>query len=266
MRKLLPFILGIVTLIWIIGGTLWYKRNYCDIADIQSSAPTVAIRQGAQTITHTAPFFFPLADVRPVFTSESIPVFKKTVDFLNSNPDKTLIIRGLYSSKEKSLKPNTDLGIYRALSIKEVLSSMGAADEAIEIESSKNDNLHFINNQLSDGIEFLFSNNTNVVFQSLNIYFPNRKFQFKESDELSDYFRILGKFLIINPETTVTISAHASITEGGLSSTRRLEYIKSFLEIKRFDLNRFKFQNKKTQSPLTRGKNIKNQRIEIRIA
>ena len=266
MRKLLPFILGSVTLIWIIGGTLWYKRNYCDIADIQSSAPTVAIKQGAQTITHTAPFFFPLADVRPVFTSESIPVFKKTVDFLNNNPDKTLIIRGLYSSKEKALKPNTDLGIYRALSIKQVLSGMGADDEAIDVESAKNDNLHFINNQLSDGIEFLFSNNTNVSFQSLNMYFPSKKYQFKESEELSDYFRRLGKYLIINPESTITISAHSSITEGGYCSTRRLDYIKSYLELKKFDLNRFKFQNKRTQSPLTKEKNIKNQRIEIRMA
>jgi hypothetical protein len=266
MRKLLPFILGIVTLIWIIGGTLWYKRNYCDIADIQQNAPTVAIKQGAQTITHTAPFFFPLADVRPVFTIESIPVFKKTVDFLNNNPDKILIIRGLYSSKEKALKPNIDLGIYRASSIKQVLSSMGADDEAIEIESAKNDNLHFINNQLSDGIEFLFSNNSNVGFQSLNMYFPSKKIQFKESDELSDYFRRLGKFLIINPETTISISAHASITEGGQCSTKRLNFMKSFLELKKFNLNRFKFQNKKTQSPLTKEKNIKNQRIEIRMA
>lgn len=265
MRKLLPLILGIVTLAWIVGGTVWYKRNFCDVADVQQSAPTVAIKQGTQTITHTAPFFFPLADVRPIFTSESIPVFKKTVDYLKDNPDKSLIIKGLYSSKEKSLKPQIDLGWHRAMSIKTVLSGMGADDEAISLESSSSDNLHFINNQLSDGIEFQFSNNTNIGFEALNMYFPASKFQFKETEELTNYFRRLGKYLELNPQAKIQVVSHSSNTEGGAPSQKRLAYIKEFLEVKRFDLNRIKFSNKKSGEPMTSQQNIKNQRIEIRL-
>lgn len=265
MRKLLPFILGAVTLIWVIGGTVWYKRNFCEIANEPVSAPTVSIKQGTQTITHTAPFFFPLADVRPILTSESIPVFKKTVDYLNGNPDKTLIIKGLYSSTEKVLKPQVDLGLYRAMSIKTVLSHLGADNKVIEVQSSQKDNLHFINNQLSDGIEFQFSNNTNIVFEALNLYFPTNKFQFAETQELVHYFKKLNLFLEKNPQTYIKISAHASNTEGGLSAQKRLSYIKAFLENKKFDLSRIQFLNKKAEMPLIRDNSIKNQRIEIRL-
>ena len=267
MRKLLPLIMGIATLAWIVGGTVWYRRNYCDsIAVPPVTAPTVAIKEGTQTIKHNAPFFFPLADSHPVFFSESIPVLKKTVDFLNQNIDQSLIIKGLYSIKEKNIKPNTDLGMYRANAIKAVLTGLGADSESISVESSVSENLHFVNNQLTDGIRFEFVQNYNVTFQALNLYFPTQKYQFVESDELQTYFRNLGKFLVVNPQLSVIISAHASITEGGQLSQKRLNYIQTFLEKKKFNLDKFKFVNKKIKTPLTKDKSIKNQRIEIRLA
>jgi DNA-binding LacI/PurR family transcriptional regulator len=32
MRKQLPLILGLASLLWIIGGTYWYKNRFCDVA------------------------------------------------------------------------------------------------------------------------------------------------------------------------------------------------------------------------------------------
>jgi hypothetical protein len=30
MRKQLPYILGLASILWIIGGTIWYKNRFCD--------------------------------------------------------------------------------------------------------------------------------------------------------------------------------------------------------------------------------------------
>lgn len=46
MRKLLPHILGLASILWIIGGTVWYKNRYCDIVIPPSYAP-VTVSQTA---------------------------------------------------------------------------------------------------------------------------------------------------------------------------------------------------------------------------
>ena len=121
MRKFLPTILGIATLIWIVGGTIWFKRHFCDSIELPQIATVIAIKDGVKENVQSTPFFFALAETQPIFISESIPVLKKTADYLNQNVDKALIIKGLYSPKEKALKPKTDLGINRAEAIKSVL-------------------------------------------------------------------------------------------------------------------------------------------------
>ena len=62
MRKFLPFLLGIATLLWIIGGTVWYKRHFCDAMELPQSASTAAIKDGTTQTVHTTPFFFSLAN------------------------------------------------------------------------------------------------------------------------------------------------------------------------------------------------------------
>ena len=272
MRKFFPSFMGLATLMWIIGGTMWYNRNYCDTVEFQHSASTVAIKEGIQANNPTTPFFFPLASIQPIFVSESISVLKKTTDYLNKNKDKSLVIKGLYSSKEKFFFPQTDLGIYRADAIKTALISLGAGAENIEIISELRNDLHFVNNQLTDGIEFQVIKNLNVSFQALNLYFPHTRYKFKQSEELAEYFDRLRQFLVINPQKMVKITSFTSYTEGsnpetsgGNFSEKRLNFVKSFLENQNFKLNRFQFEHKKNiESPDNHSK-IKNQRIEIRL-
>lgn len=266
MRKFLPSFMGLATLMWIIGGTFWYHRNYCDAVELQHSASTVAIKEGTQASNYTTPFFFPLASIKPVFVSESIPVLKKTTDYLNKNVSKSLVIKGLYSSKEKKLFPQTDLGLHRASAIKDVLTTLGANAETIETISELRNDLHFVNNQLTNGIEFQVIDNLYVSFQALNLYFPHKKFRFKESEELDDYFNRLSKFLIMNPQIRVKITAYDSDTEGGHFSKKRLFYVKSFLENQNFNLNKFHFERKKNTDSFDINNPIKSQRIEIRLA
>ena len=250
---------------WIAGGTVWFKHHFCEVMDLPQSVPTVAIKDGQPINVHTTPFFFSLAETQPIFVSESIPVLKKTADYLNQNVDKALTIKGLYSPKEKALKPKTDLGISRAEAIKFVLNGLGVNGEDINVESEQRSDLHFVNNQLTDGIELEIVNNLNARFQPLNIYYPTKKFQFKESDELMAYFNNLNKFIILHSETSVKISAFASNTEGVSFAKKRLTFIKSYFEQKQFSIKKIQFENNQTNSSLTIQKGIKNQRLEIRL-
>lgn len=210
--------MGLATLMWIIGGTIWYNRNFCDSVEFHHSASAVAIKEGTLANNSNTPFFFPLASIQPIFISESIPVLKKTTDYLNKNKDKSLVIKGLYSSKEKKNLPQTDLGIYRADAIKTALTNLGADGENIEVISELRNDLHYVNNQLTDGTEFQLIDNLSVSFQAMNLYFPHRKYKFKQTEELAEYFDKLSKFLVINPQKTVKITSFASYTEGGNSS------------------------------------------------
>ena len=115
-KKFLPPFLGFATLAWIVGGTYWFKNQFCDDAIDTNTA--VAVKNSR---THL-PFYFPVGASQPIFLSESFLQFKETSDYLNDNRDKTLVINGLFASEEAQ---NPRLGLERAEAIKSVLLNLG---------------------------------------------------------------------------------------------------------------------------------------------
>jgi outer membrane protein OmpA-like peptidoglycan-associated protein len=243
MRKLLPFFFGVLTLVWLVGGTVWYRKNYCDVPMIiQPSPPTVSIKEGTQTLSVQTPIVFSFADDRPLFMSESIVSLKKAADEITDNRYKSLVIKGYYSSKEKKLAPSVDLGLKRAEAIRKVLQELGALDNDIELQSMRSENLHFMNNQLQDGVEFEIIEDTNKSFEALNFNFPSKKFRFKETKELEAYFKNLKDYLEINPTTNIEIKAIAHRNEGKKFSERRIDFLKDYMIDNGVDLKRFAFK------------------------
>ena len=231
MRKLLPFIFGVLTLVWLVGGTVWYRRNFCDVPMItQPSPPTVSIRDGSQTLAVQTPIVFSFADSRPLFMSESIITLKNAADAITGNRYKSLVIKGYYSSKEKKLNPSVDLGLKRAESIKTVLKQLGAIDDDIELQSFRSENLQFMNNQLQDGVEFNIIEDTKNSFEGLNLSFLTKKFRFKETKELESYFKDLKNFMEINPNIIIEIKATANKIEGQKISERRINFLKDYFK------------------------------------
>jgi hypothetical protein len=242
MRKLLPFIFGVSTIVWLVGGTVWYRKNYCDVPMIlQPSPPTVSIREGSQTFAVQTPIVFSFADSRPLFMSESIVTLKKTADEITDNRYKSLVIKGYYSSKEKKLNPALDLGLKRAEAIKLVLKELGAMDEDIELQSFRSENLQFMNNQLQDGVEFNIIEDTNQNFEALNFNFPTKKFRFKETRELEAYFKNMKNYMEINPKVIIEITATANKNEGRSFSERRINFLKDYLKDNDLDVTRCSF-------------------------
>ena len=249
MRKLLPFIFGVSTLIWLVGGTVWYRKNYCDVPVIAlPSPPTVSIREGSQTFAVQTPIVFSFADSRPLFMSESIVTLKKTADEITDNRYKSLVIKGYYSSKEKKLNPALDLGLKRAEAIKSVLKELGAVDEDIELQSFRSENLQFMNNQLQDGVEFNIIEDTKQSFEALNFNFPNKKFRFKETRELEAYFKNMKNYMEINPKVIIEITATANKNEGRSYSERRINFLKDYLKDNELDVARCSFISTKNMA------------------
>ncbi len=256
-KKYLPHFLGISTLIWVVGGTMWYKRQFCD-TPVEPTTHVVAVKSVG---THL-PFYFPQGEAQPVFMSESFLQFKETTDYLNDNRGKTLIINGLYAKEERA---DSNLGLQRAESIKLALLNLGTLPSSIETKSSLRQNLFFVNRQLFDGVEFKVVDNIEGHFQALNLFFKNNKFQFAESDDLKDYFHKLNHYLSFHPTVMLKITAHQDFTEGATVSKKRLAFIKNYLDSRDFLANQLEFEDVKSEIPLEETGKLKNRRVEIRI-
>ncbi len=73
MRKLLPSFMGIVTLMWVIGGTIWMSRKICNAAELQAtSTMTTTTKEGNQINQDVLPLSSPIAINQSVFVSKSI--------------------------------------------------------------------------------------------------------------------------------------------------------------------------------------------------
>jgi DNA-binding LacI/PurR family transcriptional regulator len=89
MRKQLPLILGIASLIWIIGGTYWYKNRFCDVALEPIVTPTT-VSQVATFSEPEIPFqalnlYYPKKKFQFKITDDLSAYFNTLKDFLNHN-------------------------------------------------------------------------------------------------------------------------------------------------------------------------------------
>lgn len=258
-KRYLPPFLGFATLIWIVGGTYWYKKTFCDVPITNSAV--VAVKNTGKHL----PFYFPFGESQPVFTSESFLIFRETTDFLNDNRDKILVIKGLSSVQETPKNFSSNLGLARADAIKSVLLNLGALPNSIEIKSEQRKNLFFVNQQLFDGVEFKVENNIDGRFQALNLFFQKDKYQFLDNEDLKNYFHELNNYLSFHPNVKLKITAHGDNTEGSEVSKKRLAYINKYLISHNFLPKQFEFEDVKTAKPIAEVGHIKNRRVEIRL-
>ncbi len=258
-KKYLPHLLGIATLTWIVGGTYWYKTQFCEVSN--TASPTASI---SQTGMHL-PFYFPFGTAQPIFTKESFSIFKKTTNYLNENSGKKLIIKGLYSSQEVNNQAPSKLGLERAEAIKSVLLQLGSQSNCIETKSEQRKNLFFSNQQLFDGVEFKVVDDEGGRFQALNLFFQKDKYQFEDNDELKKYFHALNDYVRLHPNIKLKITAHQDNSEGAWTSKKRMAFMHRVLENHDFLPKQFEFEDVKNKKPLAEAGHIKNRRVEIRL-
>ncbi len=262
MGKPLTLLFSLAFVTWLIGGTIWYKKRYCDApVSIENIAPVVAARDQINPVL----FYFPFGQTRPVLMSESVASLKKTADYLNQNIDKKLVVSGLASAKEISMN-TLDVGKARAEAIKSLLIDLGALQTALEVESKQVEKLEFTNGNLINGVNFTIVDNPDARFQPINFYFSTNQSEFVETVEIEAYLTNLKRFLAANSTITLDIVAYTSIGEKKKIGDKRLSFLKSLLLNKDFNLKQTNFRQKASQKPIAKNKeDIKNQRLEIRL-
>lgn len=258
-KKYLPPLLGIATLTWIVGGTYWFKSQFCDVP-----MPNNTIVSVSNTATHM-PFYFSFGVAQPFFTSRSFTIFKETTNYLHENSNKKLIIKGLYAPQEVPNQAPSKLGLERAEAIKSVLLNLGATSNSIEIKSEQRNNLFFSNQQLFDGVEFKIVDYEGGRFQALNLFFQKDKYQFEDNEELKKYFYALNGYLNLHPNIKLKITAHQDNTEGVWLSKKRMAFMHLFFANHHFLPKQFEFEDVKNKKPLAEAGHIKNRRVEIRL-
>jgi len=86
--------------------------------------------------------------------------FESVANHLEENPNKQLILTGLYGDEEKNGSAYDNLGIARAETIKDVLIRKGANGDNIKTTSMRSDNLSFEmtdgKRMMTGGVNFLF--------------------------------------------------------------------------------------------------------------
>jgi outer membrane protein OmpA-like peptidoglycan-associated protein len=263
MGKPFTILFTLAFIAWLIGGTIWYKKRYCDApVSIENVAPVVAARDQINPVL----FYFPFAQSRPVLMSESVASLKKTADYLNQNIDKKLVVSGLASAKEVSLNASADIGSARAEAIKSLLIDLGAPKNALEIESKQMEKLEFTNGNLINGVNFTIVDNPDARFQPINFYFSTNQSEFVETLEIEVYLANLKRFLAANPTVNLDITAYTAKGEKSKMGDKRLNFIKSLLQNKDFNLKQISLRQKTSQKPISKNKeDIKNQRLEIRM-
>ncbi len=258
-QRYLPPILGTATLTWIVVGTIWFQNQFCDAASVNNTTVSHSRIEAHQ------PFYFPVGTAQAIFTSKSFSMFKETVDFLDENTHKKLIIKGLYATQEVSNQVPFKLGLERANAIKSVLLNLGANSNSIETKSEQRNNLFFPNQQLVDGVEFKVVDYEGGRFQALNLFFQKDKYQFEDTAELQKYFQALNDYLSLHPNIKLKITAHQDNTEGAWTSKKRMSFMHLFLAKHEFLPKQFEFEDIKNKKPLYEAGHIKNRRVEIRL-
>jgi DNA-binding LacI/PurR family transcriptional regulator len=89
MRKRLPYILGLASLLWIIGGTYWYKNRFCDLVLQPVYTPT-NVSQVATFTELEIPFqalnlYYPKKKFQFKITDDLSAYFNTLKDYLNHN-------------------------------------------------------------------------------------------------------------------------------------------------------------------------------------
>jgi hypothetical protein len=89
MRKFLPQILGLAAIIWIIGGTYWYKTRFCDVVVQSTYTPSNVSLTSAYSVPEQTfkalNLYYPKKKYQFKMTDELSFYFNELKDFLDHN-------------------------------------------------------------------------------------------------------------------------------------------------------------------------------------
>jgi len=175
-------------------------------------------------------------------TEELQTVFQNTVQHLQANTRRILVLTGLYEDGETNdCTESSDLGIARAENVKQLLVGMGAPEDRIELEASEIRDLEEHKNMLVGGVDYLFKETVEELLldevalrqDKITLYFDTNKKEINLTDEQRNYMRSLKAYLAQNTDAKAKVTGYTDDRgEDAWNmrlSRKRSEFVRDFM-------------------------------------
>jgi OOP family OmpA-OmpF porin len=228
---------SILLVAWISGSAYWHVckiKQLCDdpitggtnSVPVMTVAPLIITDSTTLKLESNGNFSFAKSGTSPNTSSVKHEI-DSLVSYLNYHKNKQIAITGQYSSAESNSNSLPDLGMARAQSVKDLLIAKGIADSLVHIQSSLNENLTFVNDSLTGGIDFSFKNIAPTIkplassetelaneqkfeniFKPLDLYFPTASSEYIKTDQNQMFINAAKKFLAENRDKKLVLTGH----------------------------------------------------------
>lgn len=253
--------------IWLLGGSSWYGKQYCEASTSTPAVkqPLLYIEDELNEIAKTPAPEFRLNEALPFLSASTIYDFRRLADYLVTNPGRLLILTGHSSAEETT----ANIGIQRADAFAQLLISQGAPPQSIVTAAAQKADLEFENGVSWQAVRLEFDSNqgSHPDFMPLNLYFSDNKYQVITNRALEEYASQLREFLALHPELVVQISGFVDKSETrnpAALSLKRAKSLRDYLVKAGIPVRHLHLREDK--KPLVaNSERSKNRRAEIRI-
>jgi len=172
-------------------------------------------------------------------------VFANTVQHLQNNTERVLVLTGLYENEEtNSCTDAVDLGIARSEQIKELLVQMGAPANRIELEASETRDLAEYKNMLVGGFDYYFKDQIEEMLtpeeeavalrtDKIILYFESNEQEINLTAEQRIYLDRLKAYLAQNTSAKARVTGHTDSAGNDKwnmrLSRKRSEFVRDFM-------------------------------------
>ena len=245
-----------VLLPWIIGLSVCHSKTCPDCQTVAATVPTttdaslsIAFNDDELNFsTATADNLLFVAGACEYTTplSQNLQdVFAKTVQHLQDNTTRILVLTGLYENEETNACADAvDLGVARAEQIKELLVTMGAPADRIELDGGETRDLQDYKNMLVGGFDYFFKDATEIAepeilgeaalrSDKITLYFESNEQEINLTAEQRNYLNSLKLYLAENPTAKAEVTGHTDSAGKDAwnmrLSRKRSEFVRDFM-------------------------------------
>ena len=214
-------------------------------------------------------------------SAEIKDVFQKTANYLKNNPARNLMLTGYATSSENNSSALGSLGLARANSVKNLLTSMGAPANQVDITSQMSSDLKMAGNNIVGGVTYAFEEKnadklaavTARLAKPLILYFKTGSDELSLDQSQRNYLGDLIYYLDNKPGGKAVSTGHTdnvgSTSANVRLSRKRAEFVKDYLVRNGINGTKISAEGKGPNQPLgpnttSEGK-AKNRRVEISI-
>lgn len=263
MNKPIPLLLVLLGL-WILGTSFWRYNNCCQITASSetavSTAPIVAPLAPAPTkvisfedkITSFDLGLYDNLSFTPSQYNYLTPVsdslmmtFGKVVDYLKTNPNRSIQLTGLYQTDEENKSMLSSLGMGRANQVKKLLVDLGAFEGQIKIADQIKEDIQVFESLFTNAVSFSFfetpeidENQLRTMAERLKanpqqLYFATDAKTIELNQEQRQFLTDLVTYLSKNPKAIIKSTGHTDdvgdYIRNKYISRKRAEFVRDYL-------------------------------------